>query len=707
MTEQKMKIFRDNVHGYIDIPYDYVTSFVDTELFQRLRGIEQTGMRVLYPSARHDRFIHSLGTYFLGHKAFEHFRKNVYSTYNGSTNNHYDVLNDRAKSDRFWEKYRILFEIACLLHDCGHAPFSHTLEFHYDTECIDDKKITPLKAKLLEYNGSTAFKKDYESQGYPGSAHERMSALLVCTEYKNTIDELISRYDLNADSDSNVEFIVRAIIGCKYKYVYNQQNQIKNCFIELLNSNSIDVDSLDYIIRDSKLSGVDNINIDIERLLGSLTLVEITICNNVPFHGQEISANIIEGCIEAFPRQKASFSGNARGKFSISRIESGQMYGMVDLEGCFEVENEATIMNDENPAIISTNGAKHEGKIPICRNYTQISAYGNISEWLHYKGDEINFGVVTNAQISCQSDKITFSSSHINGTIDGKFTGKILGNYLGIITNANVECRLGFHKSSLSVIQNVVTARNYEYQWIYSHHKVAYYSNYLIVDLLKQSIEYLLTRSALSTELSADKELAQMFSWRNMVTDNAEQTIYTIVDTDIFRPTDSDVMNLFNKCYLYCKKDKTFDNPVYKLLSEYYSRNYKQSLWKSYAEFNIFLNEFTPLERTKIFNLFISNSSYNLMDQYGYLSKDWAEEFSKYGLDNVVWVNGDSKLKNLNPDDTFILFKTGPLTYRSISSNNEIKSVSSLNLFYLYYNANGNNLNKDALIRFLKDQLKQ
>ena len=62
------KIFKDCVHGYIRVPTDMVRFFIDTEIFQRLRYIEQTGMRTLYPSARHDRFIHSLGTYYLGSK---------------------------------------------------------------------------------------------------------------------------------------------------------------------------------------------------------------------------------------------------------------------------------------------------------------------------------------------------------------------------------------------------------------------------------------------------------------------------------------------------------------------------------------------------------------------------------------------------------------------------------------------------------------
>ena len=91
------KVFKDNIHGYIPVPQSLVKEFIDTEIFQRLRYIEQTGMRTLYPSARHDRFIHSLGTYYLGRKAVENLRQNVKRDYNTI----YD--------DAFWEKYSFLF----------------------------------------------------------------------------------------------------------------------------------------------------------------------------------------------------------------------------------------------------------------------------------------------------------------------------------------------------------------------------------------------------------------------------------------------------------------------------------------------------------------------------------------------------------------------------------------------------------------------
>ena len=60
------KSFKDPVYGYIGVPSDLVRSVVDTQAFQRLRHIIQTSYEPLYPSATHNRFVHSLGVYHLG-----------------------------------------------------------------------------------------------------------------------------------------------------------------------------------------------------------------------------------------------------------------------------------------------------------------------------------------------------------------------------------------------------------------------------------------------------------------------------------------------------------------------------------------------------------------------------------------------------------------------------------------------------------------
>ena len=65
----------DSVHGYIQVSDNLMKNVIDTVYFQRLRRKEQTSTRALFPSARHDRFIHSLGVYHLGHLIIEALKK--------------------------------------------------------------------------------------------------------------------------------------------------------------------------------------------------------------------------------------------------------------------------------------------------------------------------------------------------------------------------------------------------------------------------------------------------------------------------------------------------------------------------------------------------------------------------------------------------------------------------------------------------------
>lgn len=76
MQQKKVKSFKDSVHGYIYVPEPYVRHLIDKVHFQRLRNIDQTDIRIVYPSAKHDRFSHSLGVFYLGQRAVEALRKN-------------------------------------------------------------------------------------------------------------------------------------------------------------------------------------------------------------------------------------------------------------------------------------------------------------------------------------------------------------------------------------------------------------------------------------------------------------------------------------------------------------------------------------------------------------------------------------------------------------------------------------------------------
>lgn len=711
MNFQKTKKFKDNVHGYIEVPVDYVNLFIDTDIFQRLRNIEQTGMRVLYSSARHDRFIHSLGTYYLGNKAFSYFKKNVEQSYSQREENKpnlYYIFEDIEKNEKFWEKCRILFEIACLLHDCGHSPFSHTLEFHYEKTHMQGPENDSLKNKLIEFLPSPEFKNDFNLQGAP---HERMSALVMCSEFGNSIDELIKEYGLqNVDDTSNKEFVARMIIGCKYSNE-SKTNQLKNCFIELLNSNSIDVDSLDYIIRDSKMSGIDNMAVDVERLLGSLTLVEVTEFNKASFRDVKIDTNIIDGHLEPIQnhgkRNSCTIKAKLQGTFKMSN-SSGSMSGFLDFESNMKVLNEPKIISAEGYVLI--NGSKGSS-FRQTSNTNNVIAYGSLDQKLEYdESTYLNAQTDMNivGELQCQS--CDFSSTFVRGTINGNFTGKLLGSASQFPSSLRpiTKFQLGFHKSSLSVIQNVIIARNFEYQWIYTHHKVVYSANYLIIELLRKSIKYLLLKDQ-ESKLDPDDVISSVFSWKRMISDNKFPEIYSAFGMNFLRPTDVDIMSIFKKAYTQLIENEDFDNETFKLLNEYYSRRYRKSLWKSYAEFNIFFADFSTEQKIRIFELIQKNSINGISEKYGYFSDEWEQMFKTSGMSNVVWVTGDSKLKSLNPDETYILFKNSGFTYRTISSKNDIKTVGPLNLFYIYYEPidGFTDIKTENILSFISDKLSE
>lgn len=257
-TPRKDKLFRDSVHGYVSVPADICEQFIDTPVFQRLRHIEQTSMRSVYPSAHHDRFIHSLGVYHLGKMAFACLRRNAVAGRNGGADLHI--------SDDKWNMYERTFPLACLLHDCGHFPFSHTLEQLYtDKEGVLRQKV--LDNELIEAAGSPQFTQDYEYCN--ASPHEVMGAILVLTLFEPKISA--SRCD--------ALLAARMILGCDHRSItrkqpLSQEELLENCLIQLLNGVAIDVDKLDYIIRDTWASGVDNVGVDVQRLLGALVLVE-------------------------------------------------------------------------------------------------------------------------------------------------------------------------------------------------------------------------------------------------------------------------------------------------------------------------------------------------------------------------------------------------------------------------------------------------
>ena len=151
---------RDPLHGGISVSRDELT-VLDTPLFQRLRHIKQLGFSELsFPGATHVRYLHSVGAMHLAGRAF-------------------DQLFERADTPPVVParraELRRLMRFAALLHDVGHAPFSHAAEFamppvgdldvpayagrepggeratheDYTVKIITDSSLTPILARHL------------------------------------------------------------------------------------------------------------------------------------------------------------------------------------------------------------------------------------------------------------------------------------------------------------------------------------------------------------------------------------------------------------------------------------------------------------------------------------------------------------------------------------------------------------------------------
>ncbi len=107
------KLIRDAVHGDIELGA-LEMELIDTPEFQRLRGIKQLGTACLvYPSALHTRFEHSLGTAWMAHRLVDVVRVKT-------------AVSDAEES---------VIRAAALLHDITHIPFGHTLE--------DERRVLP------------------------------------------------------------------------------------------------------------------------------------------------------------------------------------------------------------------------------------------------------------------------------------------------------------------------------------------------------------------------------------------------------------------------------------------------------------------------------------------------------------------------------------------------------------------------------------
>ncbi|MEW6409672.1 MAG: HD domain-containing protein [Nitrospirota bacterium] len=219
---------------------------LDCPLLQRLRQISQTGLAFLiYPSATHSRFEHTLGVITLIDRFVDSINQSVRSE-------------NMIKKDSDKGEYAEL-RMAALLHDCGHSFLSHISEMVYEW----DHEIRAI------------LKSDEFAHTKP---HEVFSYYIVKSpSFKKFFKKYVSDpYPI----EINLENVANMIIG--------RVTDNKRAFLTRIINGPFDADKLDYISRDGYFSGL-RLTIDLDRLFYTLSthefregLMELTVKSPVP-----------------------------------------------------------------------------------------------------------------------------------------------------------------------------------------------------------------------------------------------------------------------------------------------------------------------------------------------------------------------------------------------------------------------------------------
>ena len=192
---------KDPIYGYIRLT-EVERNVIDTVAVQRLRRIRQlAGAEFVYPAANHTRFEHVLGTMYLAGVVTDSLPVHLSSQ----------------------EKQRV--RLAALLHDVGHAPFSHLFE--------------PL---LLKYMGRN---------------HEDVSRWIIAN---STLTDVIKRQGFDAEALSGLA------IG--------KPEKSERSFLGQIISSSFDVDKMDFVVRDSYHTGAGYGSVDVFRLIYTMDILD-------------------------------------------------------------------------------------------------------------------------------------------------------------------------------------------------------------------------------------------------------------------------------------------------------------------------------------------------------------------------------------------------------------------------------------------------
>jgi len=226
---------RDPLHGAITVS-SRERALLDHPLFQRLRHIKQLGFSDLsFPGAVHTRYLHSIGAMHIAGRAFDVV---------------FDGPSGRKVSPERRAVLRSMLRTAALLHDVGHAPFSHASEFAMPP-------VGELKVPVYEEFPDL----------YPPSRQ--------ATHEDYTI-KVITDSSLTRLVQGDGQYPARAVAGLVDPRLpvesawYRGGGVDWRPLLQQLISSELDVDRMDYLGRDSHFAGVHYGVFDVDWLVSNL-----------------------------------------------------------------------------------------------------------------------------------------------------------------------------------------------------------------------------------------------------------------------------------------------------------------------------------------------------------------------------------------------------------------------------------------------------
>jgi HD superfamily phosphohydrolase len=228
-TAQDYKVIHDTIHGSIKLQGIFL-ELLDAPEFQKLHGIRQLGFAYLvFPGANHTRLEHSLGVYQLASRMAQTLK---------------------IEPDEF-----NIVAAAGLLHDIGHGPYSHTLEYIFKNRLgVGHVDIT--KSIILgELEVQTEGKKIFEILDNFELDAKKITSLITDEVEIQDQEKII---DLPSDPEFEVE---------NNQMFFNPKRYLNHII-----HGAFDADQLDYLLRDSHYTGVAHGTIDLDRLMQTIEI---------------------------------------------------------------------------------------------------------------------------------------------------------------------------------------------------------------------------------------------------------------------------------------------------------------------------------------------------------------------------------------------------------------------------------------------------